>query len=524
MSGPRSSEARRAVIAGAGPAGLTAALELLRRTDIVPYVAEKSSALGGISRTVNYQGNRLDIGGHRFFSKSDRVMDWWFDILPLDPAAGPAPEVAYHGQRRTVETAAGAGDPDAIMLVRRRRSRIFFDRQFFAYPLQLNADTLGKLGLWRALRFGLSYLRATLAPIRPERSLEDFLINRFGRALYQTFFQSYTEKVWGVPCSEISAEWGAQRIKGLSIRSAVSHFLRTIFGRAGDGLRQKNVETSLIEQFLYPKYGPGQMWERVAGMVTARGGHIGLRQSVCALRTGGRRITSAVIRHHDTGAEEIVPADYFFSTMPVRELIGMLDCEVPADVRRIADGLQYRDFLTVGLLVRGLVQPLEDNWVYVQEPDVLVGRLQVFNNWSPYLVKDPATTWLGLEYFCFEGDALWSRSDEELKRLASGELVRLGLIRAEDVLDSCVVRMEKTYPAYFGTYPEFDRLRQWLDEFENLYLIGRNGMHKYNNQDHSMLTAMTAVDNIAAGRTDKSNIWAVNTEQDYHESKRDSAA
>ena len=497
---------KTALLIGAGPAGLTAALEFLRRSDVHPIVLEASQEIGGISRTIRHNGNRIDIGGHRFFSKSDRVMNWWMDLMP--------PE-ASHGL--TAENA------DLVMLVRPRKSRIYFLRRFFDYPIKLTGDTLRKLGLTRTLKIGFSYLRARLFPRKVEKSLEDFLINRFGRQLYLTFFKSYTEKVWGVPCEAISAEWGAQRIKGLSLTTAVLHFLKKAFSSSRDeAIQQKGTETSLIEKFLYPKYGPGQLWEHVADQIRQQGGEILLGWRATRLFVQGDLIT-AVEAVSDSGERRRFVADYVFSTMPVRELIDAMDTPIPGEVREVSDGLQYRDFITVGLLVNQLTVreadggPLKDNWIYIQEPDVLVGRLQIFNNWSPYMVADPSKTWIGLEYFCYQTDALWKMADEDLKKFAIAEVEKIGILRAGDVTDAHVVRVPKTYPAYFGTYDRFHVIREFLDQFQNLYLVGRNGMHKYNNQDHSMLTAMTAVDNIIAGIRDKENVWSINTEMEYHE-------
>ena len=522
---------RTALIIGAGPAGLTAAYELLQRTDIKPIVLEQSEYMGGISRTVNYKGNRIDIGGHRFFSKSDRVMNWWSSIMPVEASPEATISISYQNATRTVATEKGP-DPsqtDRVMLLRKRKSRIYFLRKFFDYPIKLTPETLRKLGLARAWAAGLSYLKSLIAPIRPERNLEEFLVNRFGRRLYLLFFKSYTEKVWGVPCREISAEWGAQRIKGLSISKAIIHFFRHLSTKSnspGSDISQKTTETSLIERFLYPKFGPGQLWEYVACDIRQRGGEIHCNWMVEEIHRTGAHITGVRAVHTQTGERRNFTGDYFISSMPVQDLIrGMND--VPDEVRQISDGLVYRDFITVGVLLKqlrvsddatGKNRLLSDNWIYIQEPEVLVGRIQIFNNWSPYMVRNPDQVWIGLEYFCYQTDPIWKYSDEQMSALAKAELEKIGIAAAEDVLDTTVIRMPKTYPAYFGTYDRFDKIRSFVDEFQNLYLIGRNGMHKYNNQDHSMLTAMLAVDNIAAGRTSRANLWEVNTEQEYHES------
>jgi protoporphyrinogen oxidase len=509
-----------AVIAGAGPAGLTAALELLRRTDIVPIVIEAEAQVGGISKTINYRGNRMDLGGHRFFSKSDWVMRWWQEILPVAEGQvhrSGALRIHYQGQARNLapeEFAPAASD--AVMLVRQRLSRIYYRRQFFNYPLTLNASTLKNLGLVEALRIGLSYGRAHLSVRVPEVSLEDYLVNRFGTRLYRTFFKDYTEKVWGVPCRQISAEWGAQRIRGLSVSKVIAHALSSPFRDSSD-TAQKGTETSLIERFLYPKFGPGQMWEEVARRVTTLGGVIYLRQRVVGLKRVADKIVSVEVLDEAVGAVRDVPCDHFLSTMPVKDLIPMLR---PDDqhITQIAAALPYRSFMTAGLLLRsmrGSPTP-PDNWIYIQEPDVRIGRLQIFNNWSPALVADPETVWLGLEYFCDRGDDLWCMENEVFLQFAAGELEKIGLIECKDVISGTLVRVPSAYPAYFGAYNQFGFLRNYLDRFSNLYPIGRNGMHRYNNQDHSMLAANAAVDAIAK-RAPKEDVWNVNADESYHE-------
>ncbi len=524
MTPPHSGQ-KRAVIIGAGPAGLTAAYELASRAGVRPIVLEKSDCLGGICRTVNYKGNRIDIGGHRFFSKSDRVMEWWLKMLPVENG-GNDKAIRYHGMERTVPSSTGSSGPQAerVMLLRPRKSRIYYLRRFFEYPISLSKDTLFKLGAVRALRIGLSYLRSALFPLKNEKTLEEFLINRFGRELYFRFFKSYTEKVWGVPCNRISAEWGAQRIKGLSIRATLRHAFRR--GNGDGDIRQKGTETSLIEQFLYPKYGPGQMWEEAARRVCELGGEIRTGWTVDRILTEGLRVAAVEGVCSATGERAVFEGNYFFSTAPVQEIMRAFDVAPPPNVLEVSDGLVYRDFITVGLLVRSLrihddtpqgKRLIRDNWIYIQEPDVMLGRLQVFNNWSPYMVADAETVWLGLEYFCNQSDEIWNLPDERMAAFAAEELSRIGIIDAGAVLDSTVLRMEKTYPAYFGTYDRFGEIRDYVDRYTNLYLIGRNGMHRYNNQDHSMLTAMMAVDDIISGNSDKARLWQVNTEAEYHE-------
>lgn len=523
---------KTAVIIGAGPAGLTAAYELTERTRIRPVIYEMDDAVGGLSRTVLHRGNRMDIGGHRFFSKSERVMDWWLKILPLQSAPeGGGPDVPDLHAPSRVPDGTDPEKEDRVMLVRRRVSRVYYMGKFFHYPISLSARTFLQLGPKRTAGITLSYLRSRLFPIKPERSLGDFLINRFGEELYQTFFKDYTEKVWGVPCHRISPDWGAQRVKGLSTGRAVLHAISSLFFR-DSSLSQRRRETSLIGHFLYPKFGPGQMWQEAARLISQRGGEIHLGHRVTGLKMQENRIVEATVRNESTGKTHVRQGDYFFSTMPVKELIRAMGPVVPEEVRRVAEGLIYRDFITVGLLLRQLRADNlsggernekrfpRDHWIYVQERDVKVGRIQIFNNWSPHLVRDPFTVWVGLEYFCNEGDELWRLSDQGMLRLAVEELLRLGWITREDVLDGTVLRMPKTYPAYFGSYERFHLIRDYVDRLENLFLIGRNGMHRYNNQDHSMLAAMTAVDNIVANRVSKENIWAVNAEEVYHEERQ----
>jgi len=522
-----------AIIVGAGPAGLTAAFELLERSDVKPLIIEKDSVIGGLSRTIEYKGNRIDIGPHRFFSKSDRVMDWWMQMMPLQGLPGQEVEISYHNKTRTIPVSADGPSPDDVenvLITLQRQTRIYYLRKFFDYPISLKPVTFTNLGLARTIRIGLSYMKAMAMPIKPESNLEEFFTNRFGRELYLTFFKDYTEKVWGISCSKISAAWGAQRVKGLSIVKVVLHAAKKMLGSVTD-LRQKNTETSLVEQFLYPKKGTGSMWQEVAERVLAKGGEIRTNSQVSRFITEGNRITGVEIVNSVSGEKEVLMGDYFFSTIPVKELVAKLDAPVPQEAKEIAEGLIYRDFIEVGMLVNELKvsektptgkKLIADNWIYVQENDVMIGRLQIYNNWGSYMVADPTKVWLGLEYFCNETDDIWTWPDDKLKQLGADELDKIGIIEKSQVVDSMVIRMPKTYPGYFGSYDRFDDLRKYIDTFENLFLVGRNGMHKYNNQDHSMLTAMVAVDNIVGNIKTKDNIWDVNTEMEYHEEKKES--
>lgn len=489
-----------AVIIGAGPAGLTAAHQLLARSDIQPIIIEKMGDIGGLSKTVNYNGNRIDIGGHRFFSKSDHIMAYWQQILPI----------AHLGDER-----------EDAMLVRERISRIYFNRAFFDYPIELNWALLRNLGVLRSAKIGLTYAHRVCFPIKPELSLQDFYINRFGDELYNTFFKAYTEKVWGIPCSAMSADWGAQRAKGVCVMRALAHFFKTMV-QSSHSIAQKKVETSLIKRFLYPKYGPGQLWEAVARTIEHQGGIIMLKHAVIGLQTNGQRVTRVLVCN-EQGEQSWIEADYVFSSMPIKDLVAGIQAEIPAMVKAAAQQLPYRDFLTVGLLIDRTL-PLIDTWIYIQEPEVKLGRLQVFNNWSPYMVADCRYTWVGLEYFCMQGDELWQRSDADMHAFAVRELASIGLIDPSWVIDGTVLRVEKAYPGYWGGYERFDEIRKFTDMYHNLFLIGRNGMHRYNNMDHSMLSAIAAVDLALKNSQDKATLWCVNAEKEYHESKKQNSA
>lgn len=516
----------KVVIIGAGPAGLTAAYELLRDGGNKKYqvtILEESDRIGGISQTVRYNGNRMDIGGHRFFSKDDRVMKWWQDMMPRQGKPS-FDDLKLHREKNL---APGGPDPektDRVMLVRHRVSRIYYKKKFFDYPVSMKWSTIKNMGFGTTMAAGCSYLKSCAHKL-PETNLENFYINRFGRKLYSMFFEGYTEKLWGRHPSEISADWGSQRVKGLSIRAVLKNMFTSKKKKEAN-----KVETSLIEEFYYPKYGPGQLWETTAEEVKKLGGVIKMNAGVTNINTDGKGKVLSVVYNED-GKPQTLEGDIFMSTMPVKDLIdGMND--VPADTKRIADGLPYRDFITVGLLVDKLNLKNEtdiptlgnivpDCWIYVQDVGVKLGRIQIFNNWSPYMTPDPEhTVWIGLEYFCHEGDEMWNMSDKDYIDMAEGELIKMGVLSSKsDVLDSHRERVKKAYPAYFDTYAEMDKLVDYINKFGNLYCLGRNGQHRYNNMDHSMATAFEAVDNIKNGITDKKNIWNVNTEKEYHEEK-----
>ena len=516
----------RVLIIGAGPAGITAGYELKKRSpDCDVTIFEESGKIGGISRTVKYKGNRMDIGGHRFFSKDTRVTKWWESIMP----AQGAPAYDYKKLGRVSTLAPEGPDPektDRVMLIRNRVSRIYYRKKFFDYPIKMNANTIRNMGIGTTARAGMSYLSSAIRKL-PEDSLENFYINRFGRKLYSMFFEGYTEKLWGRHPRDISADWGSQRVKGLSIVAILKDMIMKM--RPGTA-RSEEVETSLIEEFSYPKYGPGQLWESAAADFVAMGGNVVKHARVCGIRNEQGTVRGLTWEDGE-GRLHDEDADIIISSMPLKDLIAAMK-DVPEGICEISEGLPYRDFVTVGLLVSRLNLKNEtsiptlgdivpDNWIYVQDTGVKLGRIQIFNNWSPYMVRDPENTvWIGLEYFCSEGDGYWEMPDRKWKALGVRELTKMGVINGiEDVLDAHCERVKKAYPAYFDTYARIDELIEYLNSYDNLYCIGRNGQHRYNNMDHSMETAFQTVDNIQSGRADKTNIWNVNTEKDYHEEK-----
>ena len=516
--------AKTCVIIGAGPAGLTAAYELLKKTDIKPIILEATDAIGGISKTVEYHGNYIDIGGHRFFSKNDDVMRLWNEIMPLQSQPS-LDDILLKRQKNFATSGPNPEIDEEVMLLRDRVSRILYLHKFFDYPISLKWQTFKNMGFTRTMKAGFGYLGSSVVK-RQETSLENFYINRFGKPLYQMFFEKYTEKVWGRHPSQIDASWGAQRVKGLSLFKTIGHALTKPFRHSN-----QKVETSLIDSFFYPKRGPGHLYETMAKKIVEMGGTIYREATVNRVYVDGHQIQG--IEYQFEGTQHFIQSDYYISSMPIKDLFFAIgENDKNRSVYHIATHLVYRDFITVGLLLPKLkiqnhtaIQTLNhivpDTWIYVQEDSVKVGRLQIFNNWSPYMVKDPLhTVWIGLEYFVNENDNLWNMDDASFIEMAINELHQIQVIDKGDVLDATRIKVKKAYPGYFDTYKEIHVVIDYLNTIGNLYCIGRNGQHRYNNMDHSMLTAMTAVQAIISPATvDKKSIWHVNTEKEYHESK-----
>lgn len=517
---------KKIIIIGAGPAGITAGYELLRQKpdEYEVCIYEETNSIGGISKTVTYNGNRMDIGGHRFFSKDERVMKWWDDVMPRQGQ----PSFDDIKLKREKPLVAGGPDPeksDRVMLVRNRVSRIYYRHKFFDYPISMKKQTFVNMGFSSTVKAGCSYLKSTVCK-KEENSLENFYINRFGKTLYSMFFEGYTEKLWGRHPRDISADWGSQRVKGLSISAVI----KDMFSKIGGKKENRKVETSLIEEFYYPKLGPGQLWETALDEFVKMGGKVFINCHVTKINTDGTgKVNSITINNN--GSVSDVEGDIFISSMPVKDLVNGMN-DVPEDMHNIADGLPYRDFVTVGLLVdklnlknetemKTLGNIVPDCWIYVQDVGVKLGRIQIFNNWSPYMVKDAENTvWIGLEYFCDEGDDFWNMSNEKCIDFAVNELVSMGVISGKsDVKDAHREKIKKAYPAYFDTYADIDKLIDYLNNFKNLYCVGRNGQHRYNNMDHSMATSFETVKNIINGIETKDNIWNVNTDKEYHETK-----
>ena len=515
---------KKVIVIGAGPAGLTAAYELLKENSNYDVtILEASKCFGGISKTVAYNGNRMDMGGHRFFSKVPEVNDWWEKMLPTQ-GSKPKDDIILNRDSAIKE---GGPDPeksDRVMLRRHRVSRIYFMDKFYDYPISIKKETFTNMGLLNTIKCGFSYLIAMFHKL-PEDNLENFYINRFGRKLYSMFFEYYTENLWGRHPREIDASWGNQRVKGLSISAVVKDIFGKIFHK-----KNRKVETSLIEEFSYPKLGPGQLWNVTAEEIKKLGGEIVLEAEVIEIQKDENNSIAGVSYLKD-GKNYDIKCDILISSMPLKDLVvGMND--VPEKEYNIAKGLPYRDYMTLGVLVKDLNLENKTNiktignivpdcWVYVQERKVKMGRFQIYNNWSPYMVADlEHTVWLGLEYFVQEGDNFWTMPDGDFSKFAIKEMITLGLIKSEsDVLDYHVERVKKAYPAYFDTYNEIKTLVSYLKTIPNLYCVGRNGQHRYNNIDHSMCTSFEAVKNIKQGIANKDNVWAVNTEEEYHEAK-----
>jgi protoporphyrinogen oxidase len=514
---------KTALIIGAGPAGLTAAYELLTNTDIKPVIIEATNEIGGISATHKYKGNRIDIGGHRFYSKDESILKWWMDFLPVQ--GKPSIDDILLKRDRSHLFDPKGNDPeliDQVMLVRPRLSRIFFHDNLFDYPLKPSFATFSKLGIGLTSQIGFDYLVNRLHPINPEKNLEDFFINRFGNKLYETFFKYYTEKVWGIPCKEISKEWGSQRVKGVSISELLRHAL------SKKNRNTDSVETSLISQFYYPKLGPGQLWEEVAKRIVHLGGEIFKNTCVKEINVSESIVkTVSVITNDKT--TDFAP-DYLFSSMPIKDLITAITPAVPADIRSVSDNLVYRDFIMTGILAKTMkqgttgaafpnVKLLTDTWIYIQENEMISGRLQIYNNWSPYMVANRNTVWIGLEFFCNEGDSFWKKTDSEIIALASKELTKMNLLSDSDILDGTCIRVKKAYPAYWGSYKQLGSVKNYLCDISNLFCIGRNGLHRYNNMDHSMLTAIASVNSLNDNSISKEDIWKINADDEYGEEK-----
>lgn len=514
---------KKVVIIGAGPAGLTAGYYLLKSSkDYEVTILESSNQVGGISKTINYDGNRMDLGGHRFFTKDDRVNEIWQELMKVQ-GTGSYDDIKLDTKKEFCLDGPNPEKEDNVFLVRNRVSRIYYKKKFFDYPVNLSFNTIKNLGFIQTMESGFSYLKSTIVK-KDETNLENFYINRFGKKLYNIFFKGYTEKLWGRSPEFIDSSWGSQRVKGISIKEVLKDYFCKVFK-----INNKNKQTSLIESFNYPKYGPGQMYEEMEKQIIKNGGTILKEHEVIKINNKNNKIESVICLNNNKKKE--IKGDIFISSMPIKDLINGMN-SVPKKVNYIATNLPYRDFITIGLILNNLkiknktkIKTLNNNipdcWIYVQSTDVKLGRIQVFNNWSPYLVKDiDNTISLGLEYFCNENDEFWNKTNDELLEFATNELIKMGIIESKDnILNYHVEKVKKAYPAYFDTYKDFNIVKKYLDKYTNLYCIGRNGQHRYNNMDHSMECAITCIDNILNNKKDKSNIWNINAEREYHEKK-----
>ena len=518
-------------IIGGGPAGLTTAYELLKdggseKYDVTIY--EASDHLGGISATINHNGNRMDLGGHRFFSKDETIMNWWSDIMPVQGKPSYDDKVLGRDKEFTGDIDVDPEKSDNVMLIRDRVSRIYYNKKFFDYPVKMNFNTIKNMGISKTFKSGTSYL-LTKAHKLPEDNLENFYINRFGKQLYSMFFEGYTAKLWGRHPKDISADWGAQRVKGLSITA----ILKDMISKAVGNKNNANTETSLIEQFWYPKYGPGQLWELVGDKIVEMGGKVEFNARIVEIGRNSDTYKIDSLAYEQYGQLNQIVPDEVISSMPIKDLVSSFSgsVEAPDTIKEIANGLPYRDFITVGVLAKKLNLKNEtsfktlgnivpDCWIYVQDKGYKMGRIQIFNNWSPYMLNKPAdTVWIGLEYFCTEGDKLWNMSEKKFTKCAIRELVKMGIVNEEDIIDTHQEKVKKAYPAYFDTYSEFDLVKTYLSNINNLWCIGRNGQHRYNNMDHSMLTGIKTAEHIKSDNRLKDDIWNVNTEKEYHEEK-----
>lgn len=509
------------VIIGGGPAGLSCAYHLLKNNKKNKVIIiEESASVGGISKTINHKGNRMDLGGHRFFTKNEDILKLWLDILPLQG------KPSYDDKLLKInkDYKNGKIDPekkDTVMLIRNRLSRIYYKKKFFDYPISLNIKTIKNMGFITTFKCGISYLKSTIVK-KEETNLENFYINRFGKELYSMFFEGYTTKLWGRKPNEIDSSWGSQRVKGISISKIIIDYYKRIFH-----IKNKNREISLTDYFYYPKFGPGELYEEMAKKIEMMGGTILYNSHVIKLKKEKNNISEIVYEHNK---EKIsLECHKIISSMPIKDLIIAMN-NVPQNIRNITNNLPYRDFITIGILVpkldlknetniKTIHNNIPDNWIYIQDTSVKIGRVQIFNNWSPYMVKDPVNTmWIGLEYFCSEGDNFWNKSDRELVKIATKELKKIAFYDGK-ILDSKVIKVKKAYPAYFDSYKDIDKVRSYINEINNLYCIGRNGTHSYNNMDHSILSGMICADLINNNSHDLDVLWNVNVDKDYHEQK-----
>jgi protoporphyrinogen oxidase len=509
------------VIIGAGPAGLTCAYKLLSNNkNINVTIIEEDSSVGGISKTVNYKGNRIDIGGHRFFTKNKEVEDLWLSLLPLQGYPSLDDKI-LNTKKDFSNNNLNPEKDDKVMLIRNRVSRIYYNKKFFDYPINLSFKTIKNLGFNTTCICGTSYIKSSIFKLK-ELNLENFYINRFGKKLYSMFFKDYTTKVWGRSPSEIDSSWGSQRVKGVSIIKVITDYFKRLFK-----IKDKNKETSLIEKFYYPKYGPGELYEELSKRIINLGGKIIFNSKVIKINNLNNNITS--ITYITNSKEKTINCDILVSSMPLKDLINGMN-SIPNKIKNISSNLPYRDFITVGVLlpkldlinkssIKTIHGSVPDNWIYIQDNGVKVGRIQIFNNWSPYMVKDPINTiWIGLEYFCQENDDFWNLPDKKIKHLVLVELKKMGISKSK-ILDSVVIRVKKAYPAYFDSYKDIDKLRKYLNKIDNLYCIGRNGTHSYNNMDHSIYSGIVCANMIKNNNHNLDKLWNINVDKSYQEGK-----